>query len=91
MSQALNNGIVIKQDLDPLTEVVWTKPIRIKSATFARPTFWPGKLGAEVGITPEKYPKIKMLLMPNGSIRLKWHDGTEYTVGVGNVEGCVHE
>lgn len=87
---ALTGNIVMKEDLNPLTEVNWTKPIPIRSATFARPTFWPGKLGAEIAVGPERWPKVKMLLLPNGSIRIKWPDGSEYTVGVGNVEGCVH-
>lgn len=74
-----------------VTNKVPTGWIKIKTASLAKVTFWPGKLGAETTLNPNKYPKLQMFMLPNGSLRLIWADGSQYTVGIGNIEGMEHE
>lgn len=65
-------------------------PRPVKQATLQAETFWPGKIGADLSINPQKYPKLKMLWIPNDGLLLQWEDGSIYTIPAANVKGMEH-
>lgn len=65
-------------------------PRRVRQATLQAETFWPGKLGADISLRPEKYPNMKMLWIPGDGLLLEWEDGSTYTIPAANIKGMEH-
>lgn len=61
--------------------------IPVKQATLQSETHWPGKLGAEISINPNKYPKVKMSWVDGRGLMLRWVDGTLYCIPQAAVKG----
>lgn len=67
-----------------------SNPIRqlVKQVTFQSETFWPGYCGADIAISPQKHPNLKIYKLPQQQIiQLEAKDGSIYEIPFGNCKG----